>query len=57
MPGTARLWNRQLPVRRVERAHDGWHERQWEDLARVEHYRRFLAEPRRYLRHLVDDED
>ena len=28
---------------------------EWEDLELVDHYRRFLGEPRRYLRHVVDD--
>jgi predicted ATPase len=31
---------------------DGLHETTWADLAVVDHYRRFLAEPQRYLRHL-----
>lgn len=33
---------------------EGLHERDWEDLAVVAHYRRFLDGPERYLRHLVD---
>jgi predicted ATPase len=33
---------------------DGIHERAWEDLDVVEHYRRFLDAPQRYLRHLTD---
>lgn len=33
----------------------GYHQRAWADLDVVDHYRRFLDEPRRYLRHVVDD--
>ena len=33
---------------------DGWHERLWEDLDMVQHYRRFLDQPMRYLRHVID---
>jgi predicted ATPase len=32
---------------------DGYHEVAWEDLALVEHYRRFLDAPQRYLRHVL----
>jgi predicted ATPase len=32
----------------------GIHETAWEDLDVVEHYRRYLEGPRRYLRHLLD---
>jgi predicted ATPase len=34
---------------------DGWHESAWEDLQLVQHHRRFLDAPGRYLRHIVDD--
>jgi predicted ATPase len=33
---------------------EGWHERDWQDLELVQHYRRFLDEPMRYLRHVLD---
>jgi predicted ATPase len=33
---------------------DGWHESTWAELDLVDHYRRFLAVPGRYLRHVVD---
>lgn len=33
----------------------GIRETRWEDLEVVEHYRRFLEDPRRYLRHVIDD--
>jgi len=33
---------------------DGLHPTTWADLAVVDHYRRFLAEPQRYLRHLSE---
>jgi predicted ATPase len=43
-----------LPSARIlELDGDGWHDRQWPDLALVGHYRRFLDEPMRYLRHVV----
>jgi predicted ATPase len=32
---------------------DGFHETSWEELELVQHYRSFLAEPMRYLRHLL----
>jgi predicted ATPase len=32
---------------------EGFHETAWEDLELVQHYRRFLAEPMRYLRHVL----
>jgi predicted ATPase len=32
---------------------DGFHESQWQDLELVQHYRAFLAEPMRYLRHVL----
>jgi len=32
---------------------DGFHETAWEDLELVQHYRSFLAEPMRYLRHVI----
>lgn len=42
-----------LPGARIlELDEDGLHERPWEDLAVVDHYRRFLDAPERYLRHL-----
>jgi predicted ATPase len=31
----------------------GFHESSWQDLELVQHYRSFLAEPMRYLRHLL----
>lgn len=31
---------------------EGVHQRAWDDLEIVEHYRRFLEAPERYLRHL-----
>jgi len=33
---------------------DGYSPVAWEDLALVDHYRRYLDDPRRYLRHIVD---
>lgn len=33
----------------------GLRESSWEDLALVDHWRRYLAEPWSYLRHLGDD--
>jgi len=33
----------------------GIHPVNWDDLAVVDHYRRFFADPRRYLRHVVGD--
>lgn len=38
----------------LELDEDGFHETRFEDLAVVEHYRRFLDGPERYLRHVVD---
>jgi predicted ATPase len=32
---------------------DGFHETSWQELELVQHYRSFLAEPMRYLRHLL----
>jgi predicted ATPase len=32
---------------------EGFHETSWEDLELVQHYRSFLAEPMRYLRHVI----
>lgn len=44
-----------LPGARVLQLDDsGLHPRPWHDLDVVDHYRRFLAAPDRYLRHLVD---
>ncbi|WP_245847543.1 AAA family ATPase [Dietzia natronolimnaea] len=37
-----------------ELSEDGMHRRRWEDLAMVDHYRRYLAAPERYLRHLLE---
>jgi predicted ATPase len=34
----------------------GWHPAEWSDLALVEHHRRFLADPTRYLRHVLDQD-
>ena len=34
---------------------DGWTATDWDDLDLVNHHRRFLAAPTRYLRHVVDD--
>ncbi|MDQ1289442.1 MAG: hypothetical protein QG622_3008 [Actinomycetota bacterium] len=34
---------------------DGWTTTSWEDLDLVDHHRRFLTEPMRYLRHVVSD--
>ena len=33
---------------------DGLRPKAWDDLATVEHYRRFLAAPQQYLRHVTD---
>lgn len=38
----------------MELDEDGLHQRQWGDLELVDHYRRFLDSPDRYLRHVVD---
>lgn len=32
---------------------DGYHRTSWEDLALVDHWRRYLADPRAYLRHVL----
>lgn len=42
-------------ARLLELGSHGIRRTRWEDLEVVDHYRRFLAEPRRYLRHVVDD--
>jgi predicted ATPase len=43
-----------LPGARIlELDDEGFHERDWEDLDVVDHYRRFLEAPGRYLRHLL----
>lgn len=34
----------------------GYRRTRWEDLELVEHWRRYLDEPQRYLRHLLDDD-
>ena len=38
----------------LELDEDGFHETTWDDLGVVDHHRRFLQGPERYLRHLVD---
>jgi predicted ATPase len=44
-----------LPGARLLELDDtGWHETAWGDLAIVDHHRRFLAGPERYLRHVLD---
>lgn len=44
-----------LPGARIlELDEEGMHERAWEELSVVDHHRRFLDSPERYLRHLVD---
>ncbi len=44
-----------LPGARIlELDEEGLHERTWDDLDVVDHYRRFLDAPERYLRHLRD---
>jgi len=37
----------------LELGAEGFHRTSWEDLPMVDHYRRFLAGPERYLRHLA----
>ena len=45
-----------LPGARIlELDEHGIHERAWEDLEVVYAYRHFLREPRRYLRHVVEE--
>ena len=41
-------------ARLIELSEAGMRETSWDDLAVVAHYRRFLAAPERYLRHLLD---
>ncbi|MEI2776659.1 MAG: AAA family ATPase [Tetrasphaera sp.] len=41
-------------ARILELDESGYHEREWADLEVVDHYRRFLDQPQRYLRHVVD---
>lgn len=44
-----------LPGARIlELDEDGYTERAWDDLDIVDHYRRFLDDPRRYLRYLLE---
>ena len=44
-----------LPGARIlELDDDGWHDSQWQDLSLVQHYRSFLDQPMRYLRHVMD---
>jgi len=44
-----------LPGARVLQLDEtGYAEAEWDDLMLVDHYRRYLADPRRYLRHIVD---
>lgn len=42
-------------ARILELSESGIRETTWEDLAVVDHYRRFLEAPRAYLRHVVDE--
>ncbi len=42
-------------ARIVELGEHGLRETRWEDLEVVGHYRRFLDDPRRYLRHVLED--
>ncbi len=45
-----------LPGARIlEVGAHGIRETRWEDLEVVEHYRRFIEDPRRYLRHVIDE--
>ncbi|WP_425472915.1 AAA family ATPase [Vallicoccus soli] len=45
-----------LPGARVlELSEDGFAEVAWQDLALVDHWRRYLADPRAYLRHLLPE--
>jgi predicted ATPase len=47
-----------LPGARILELDDsGMHERAWDDLDVVDHYRRFLEAPGRYLRHLLPADD
>lgn len=39
----------------LELGDDGWRAAAWSELALVDHYRRFLAEPQRYLRHVTEE--
>lgn len=41
-------------ARLIELSEDGMRHVRWEDLSLVDHYRRFLDAPERYLRHLLD---
>lgn len=34
---------------------EGFHASTWEELALVEHWRRYLGDPRAYLRHVLPD--
>jgi predicted ATPase len=44
-----------LPGARILELDDaGWHETAWDDLALVDHHRRFLAGPERYLRYVLE---
>ncbi len=43
-------------ARLIELSSDGFAETRWDDLAVVDHYRRFLATPTAYLRHLAADD-
>ena len=40
----------------LELDEQGWHQAQWPELALVDHHRRFLADPMRYLRHVVAED-
>ena len=45
-----------LPGARIlEVGAHGIRQTRWEDLEVVEHYRRFIEDPRRYLRHVIDE--
>jgi predicted ATPase len=44
-----------LPGARILQLDDsGWRETAWDELEVVEHHRRFLEEPMRYLRHVLE---
>jgi predicted ATPase len=45
-----------IPGARILQFDDsGFHQTDWEDLELVQHYRSFLAEPMRYLRHVISN--
>ncbi len=43
-----------LEVLRSRLDGSGWQETAWDDLALVDHHRRFLGGPERYLRHVLE---